>query len=159
MAAMVLFNLTIMLTRMRDFATESKDFEPLLAAAAPGKRALAVMFDLGVSFAAYNGVAYLHWPVWYEVERNGGLVDLNFCSFSHMVARCPAAANRLSIAGGLNAPEWLDWRADHLDIYDYFFVRGNAGEVAKLMQKSHCPIRVVARSGFWWLFSQQCPPN
>jgi hypothetical protein len=157
MVAVVLFNLTIMLTRMRDFAAESKDFEPVLEAAAPGKRALAVMFASGSSLAAYNGVAYLHWPVWYEVERNGGLVDFNFCSYDgHMVARCPAAADRRRLADNL---EWLDWRADHLDIYDYFFVRGGDEEVAKFMQKSHCPIRVVARSGFWWLFSQQCPAN
>jgi hypothetical protein len=159
MVAMVLFNLTIMLTRMRDFAVESKDFEPLLEAAAPGKRALAVLFGHGSSLAAYNGVAYLHWPLWYEVERNGGLVDFNFCSYGHMVARCPAAAERLHIADKLNVPEWLDWTTDRLDIYDYFFVRGGDEEVAKFMQKSHCLVDIVARSGFWWLISQQCPPN
>lgn len=66
-------------TKMFAFATEQKDFVRLLASMEPGRYVLSVVPD-SRSEALGIRELYLHFPVWYQVER-GGLVQFSFAAY------------------------------------------------------------------------------
>jgi hypothetical protein len=84
------------------FAKESRPLNEVLAAAEPGQRARFFVADIA-SPAAHNLMAYVHFPLWYQVEK-GGLVDFNFAYFVSGIVRYrsdrPAPAYRYYLIGG-----------------------------------------------------------
>lgn len=139
--------------RLLAFGRESVPFETVLAAAAPGERALTVVFD-STSISSGNDFAYMHWPAWYQAER-GGFVDFNFARFLPQIVRY--RPDRLP--GRFAREEWarnpaggFDWGRDGAAVYRYFFVR-HAGPLPEtFFPKGQCQPVLVTSKGDWSLY-------
>ena len=143
--------LAVHVDRLRAFARESAPFEDVLAAAAPGNRALTVVFDAR-SDAAGNEFAYRHWPSWYQAER-GGLVDVNFArAYPQVVRYRPGVVpTRFSQEDWAKSPAGgFDWERDGASAYRYFFVRGTLP--ATFFPAGQCRPVLVRSSGDWSLY-------
>jgi len=79
------FGLVQHINEQLTFSREARDFDAILAHAAPGRRALSLVYDQHSAVVA-NPLAYLHFPQWYAVEK-GGFVDLSFANDPHEVVR------------------------------------------------------------------------
>ena len=148
--------LGIQAARIADFAGESRSFDTVAAAAEPGHRALALIYDRG-SPAAHNTEAYMHYAAWYQADKHG-FVDFNFASFHPQVVRFrpgrkPAVTDRLGWT-----PEMFDWSRPESRVYDYVFLRGGPGDVAAVIKASPCRLTIAAQDGPWSLLSRgACP--
>lgn len=140
-----------------EFGREQRDFEGVLAAAAPGQRALALIFDPS-SEVDRNRDAYLHHALWYQAERRG-FVDFNFAAFHPQIARfrpgrIPPFDQYLA-----QDPTQFDWRVNGGDRYRYVFVRSAGPPPANTFLGAQCPPAQVALSGKWRLYERRpCPP-
>jgi hypothetical protein len=140
------------------FAAENEDFERVLAAAEPGRRAAAVVVDLG-SLAAGNPALAKYQPSWYQVDKQG-LVEFNFAYFHPQVVRykpdrVPSGSNGLTPD---NSP--FDWSLPQQRHFDYYFVRQRGATLPWQFTKDPaCDVRLVAASGPWSLFERgACKP-
>jgi len=136
-----------------EFGREQRDFEGVLAAAEPGQRALALIFDSS-SEVDRNSDAYLHHALWYQAERRG-FVDFNFAVCHPQIARVPMG--RLHPVDDYLAqnPDRFDWRANGGDLYRYIFVRGQEAQAAKAFEGAACRPVEVARGGKWRLYERR----
>ncbi|CAB3800079.1 hypothetical protein [Pararobbsia alpina] len=138
------------------FATESANFERVLAAAEPAQRALMLPMDPR-SPAADNPVAYMHYAAWYQADKQG-LVDFNFAEFLPQIVRyrerhtLREAPDRLSWMPGA-----FNWKNDRGADYRYFFVRESGSLPPALLTNRLCPLTLVEKSGSWSLYeNRQC---
>jgi hypothetical protein len=136
------------------FAQASAPFETVLAAAEPGQRALSLVIAPG-SAAIHNSFTYLHYPLWYQVDK-GGFVDFNFAVFLPQPVRfkpdrLPAQVRQLL----LNRPEDFDWHAVQGRIYRYFFVHHTEPLPAGLFKNDECEVALVKETGEWALFERR----
>ena len=136
------------------FAREGADFEVVLAAAEPGKRAA----NLVVNYqSAATGItsAHLHQPSWYQVEKQG-LVEFNFAFFHPMVVRYNF--DRIPYTGFGFHPHVIpfDWSLPQARNFDYFFVRRHAGAdaPAELISDPACELKLVKAAGLWSLYER-----
>ena len=137
----------------RRFAREAADFETVLDAVSPGRRALALVFDAG-SPAANNGRAYLHFPLWYQAER-GGLVDYNFASVAPFPLRY-GARHRPAVGPGFEwSPGSFDWSRHDGARYEYFFVRRAAALPEGFFRNPDCDVSLLKAAGSWSVYEQQ----
>ena len=139
------------------FSRETKDFDAVIARAEPRSRALSLMLD-PTSAARVNPEVYLHFPLWYQAEKQG-FVDFNFAIFHPEVvrfARRPSPIDRyVSLGAGAG---WFDWKLSHGSQYRYLFVRHTAPIPAGLFSGADCPPVQVAASGPWALYENRpCP--
>ncbi|MBL8589496.1 MAG: hypothetical protein JNK46_13265 [Methylobacteriaceae bacterium] len=134
------------------FAREAQDFERALAAAEPGRRALALVFDRA-SAAAANPVAYLHWPAWYGADRRG-FVDFSFAQFHPQVVRLKKGEPVFVGEQEGWRPQDFDWAGWRGDRYGYFFARGGEAEIAALRAKIPCQTRLTP-AGTWTLIEPE----
>jgi hypothetical protein len=143
--------LALIALREHRFAAESASFEPVLAAAAPGERALGIVVSPD-SPAAHYEYAYHSHPVWYQAER-GGFVDFNFAAFLPQIVRFRPdhdPGNRGDVTGG-DRPD-VDAR-----LYRYFFVRHLSPlppDFFEGFKGDTCPITLVTQSGPWSLYER-----
>jgi hypothetical protein len=107
------------------------------------------------SDASLTPSAYLHFPLWYQVEKQG-FVDFNFAYLYESVARLSSPQsppyndeNFVKSTGGLN------WRRDYADQYRYFFVRHIYPIPPTLFAGAKCPPVLLTTSGPWALFERQ----
>ena len=136
--------------RERRFVRESAAFEPVLAAAEPNQRALALILDAH-SDVTKHAWAYHAWPAWYQVER-GGFVDFNFAALlPEMVRFREGAAPPLAADIDVATPEW---RALDKTPYRYVFVR-HVGPIPDGALEA-CAV-LVRSEGDWSLFERRCP--
>jgi hypothetical protein len=145
--------LAIHVERLLAFAQESAAFDDVLAATAPGHRALGVIFD-PASPAASSTTAYLHFPVWYQAEK-AGFVDFNFAGFQQQVVRY--RPDRLPPVFGTPAWAWdpgqgIDWTRDRASIYRYFFVRRTAPLPQGYFPAGRCEPNLLKSAGAWSVF-------
>jgi hypothetical protein len=100
--------LSVQAGRLLAFATESRAFEEVLAAAEPGQRAQQQVLDM-TSRAASTPMAYQNFALWYQAEK-AGFVDFNFAAYPTQVVRFrdPKAQTELPPSA-----------------YRYLFVRGS----------------------------------
>lgn len=136
------------------FAQASAPFETVLAAAEPDQRALSLMFAPG-SAAIRNPFTYLHYPLWYQVDK-GGFVDFNFAVFLPQIARfrpnrLPAQVRQLM----LDRPGQFDWHAVQGRTYRYFFVHHIEPLPAGLFNNDECEVSLVKQAGDWSLFERR----
>ncbi|UXZ37488.1 GtrA family protein [Cupriavidus gilardii] len=143
------------------FADETRDFDAVLAAAAPGQRALMLIFDAGSTAAAHPG-AYQHFPLWYQARRQG-LVDFNFAWFLPQIVRYRGGhAPALGPAEMLdNAfPASFDWQRHRAGRYRYLFVRRAMPLPAGFFATADCRVEPVRSAGHWSLYAtRDCPPS
>ncbi len=139
------------------FDKEEADFRAVLAAVAPGERALGLIFDRG-SDAAHHWGTYVHQASWYQAEK-GGFVDFNFAWFAPQVAR---------FRPGMGPPvkhmfEWyperFDWQTHRGRDYRYFFVRRGPRMPPNLFEAADCAPLETARSGLWTVYERQACPS
>ena len=123
--------LAIHTERLIAFARESASFDEVLAAAAPGYRANGRVLDIA-SASTRNLLAYVNFPLWYQVEKSG-LVDFNFASFSTAIVRYRD--------GELPA-----------DGYRYIFVRSTEPLPTTLFADKACKPTLIKSAGSWSLF-------
>jgi hypothetical protein len=140
--------------RQHRFALASAPFEEVLAAADPGQRALNVVFA-PESTEIHNLFTYLHYPLWYQVDK-GGFVDFNFASALPQIVRfrpdrVPAAVNQVLIEG----PRKFDWHAVQGRIYRYFFVHHTAPLPVGMFNNDECEVVLVKDAGEWSLFERR----
>ena len=144
--------------RIIGFRTESQPFETVLAAAHPGKRALALVYDRA-SPAAVNEDAYLHFASWYQAEKHG-FVDFNFAIYHPQVVRFqPGRSPDLLQRKGAEPQLFL--RLQDGQRYDYVFVRElQGGEAEELIRTSPCRYDIAAEERPWVLLERRtCPPD
>jgi hypothetical protein len=137
---------------------ETRDFEDVLRAAAPGKHAFNIVFaDARLSPAAVNGVFYVNWALWYQADK-AGFVEFNFATFPPQVVRFRPGAECSFCAFIQLNPEKMDWKQMSMKPFDYVFIRGGEDEARQFFNGSPCEVRVAAQSGMWWLFAlSACP--
>jgi hypothetical protein len=144
--------LALLALRERRFAAESASFEPVLAAAAPGERALGIVASPD-SPAVHYEYAHHSDPVWYQAERDG-FVDFNFAAFLPQIVRFRPdhdPGNRGDVTGSSDRPD-VDTR-----LYRYFFVRHLAPlppDFFEAFRGDGCPITLVTESLPWSLYER-----
>ena len=122
--------LAIHVERLIAFGRESRSFNEVLAAAEPGHRARYYVEDVA-SAATHNLMAYVHFPLWYQVEK-AGLVDFNFAYFASSIVR---------------------YRQDRPPPdYRYYFTRNARTVPARFLPDGACAPVLRKSSGTWSLF-------
>jgi hypothetical protein len=138
------------------FARESADFDAVMRAMEPRQRALSLIFDRG-SAAVRNDLLYLHFGVWYQVEKQG-LVDFNFAWFPPQIVRF--RTDRLPAVRPLFEwkPESFNWAQHRGGDYRYFLVRHDEPVPAALFSGAACAPQVLVAEGRWTVFEQRACP-
>jgi hypothetical protein len=150
--AVVGFVLLEHLSQAVRFARETRDFEVVLARAEPGRRAIALPLDQHSQTDA-NRWTYLHFPLWYQAEKQG-FVDYNFAALHPQIVRFSGPLPPL-YKGPPFAVSNFDWRRDDGARYRYFFVRHSGAFPATLFAGATCaPVQIIS-SGPWSLFERQ----
>lgn len=150
LAALCWVFLAVQTQNLMRFARESEEFNTVRAAAEPGQRALAMVYDAG-STVASNPWAYLHYPLWYQAE-NYGFVDFNFAWFPPQIVRfrsdhLPAVQPNFSMG-----PKDFNWVTHHGRNYRYFFVRHTQPLPASLFDNAQCHVNLIKSDGRWSLY-------
>lgn len=156
-AAVALFcctYLSVLGIRAHRFALASEPFETVLAAAEPGQRALNIVIAPR-SAALHNQFTYLHYPLWYQVDKDG-FVDFNFAADLPQIVRfkpdrVPAVAHQTP----LNSPQEFNWHAVQGRTYRYFFVQHIAPLPAGMFDNDECEVVPVKEVGEWSLFERR----
>ena len=148
--ALCLIFLIIQTQRIINFKQESREIDQIISSLPPNYRALSLIFDKA-SDASQNYAAYLHYPLWYQAERNG-FVDFNFAYFLPNLVRFKP--NQLPSIEPIFAfkPESFHWIHHKASVYRYFFVR-SADEVSKsLFVNPTCDIRLLKAKEYWSVY-------
>ncbi|HKQ15423.1 MAG TPA: hypothetical protein VJT80_18440 [Steroidobacteraceae bacterium] len=135
--------------RFASFARETESFKPILAAMEPGRRVASMVVE-NMS-PLFGTPVYLHFPVWYQVEKRG-IVDFNFADFYSQPARYGKNAGpRIVDELGWN-PTWFQWAAHGGARYDYFIVKCRFDVSNEIFKEKRGSVQLVARSEWWWLY-------
>lgn len=136
------------------FSHQNRDFETVLAHAAPGQRALGLVIDQGGSAAA-NPYVFMHFPLWYQADKHG-LTDFNFAAFPSQVARLTGPPSPVDADGAFEwTPTRFDWVRYDGERYRYFFVRSLQPISGRLFSGADCPPALIAAAGSWSLFEHR----
>ena len=139
--------------RAFNFKKEAAGFEQLITQLKPGQKALALILD-PISKADNNSIAYTHYPLWYQAEKNGVVYD-NFAIYAPMPVRFKPGHVHLGYEhADANTFEWLKHQGG---LYTYFFVRTAAdGEIPQSWFKNApCQPKLIARDGQWQIYQNQ----
>lgn len=134
------------------FRDESRGFETVLHAAAPGQRTLGLSFQ----WQSRHSIApsFLHFPSWYTAER-GGLTDPSFAvSYAPLVRYRETSIPRAGILGFEWQPEKFDWMRYSGGDYRYFLARAFEDPGPFLQRTAPCALRLRAHDGAWWLYER-----
>lgn len=132
------------------FKSEAASFEQVLAAMAPGHRALYLALSPH-SEVSEQRFAYLHFGSWYQAEKSG-FVDFNFAWYPPQVVRfkpehAPSFGQRLAMN-----PRDLNWQTQRGEQYQYVLARTRSDEVLdELLASSPCTFKRVMSLGAWRL--------
>jgi hypothetical protein len=132
----------------REFDQASLDFRRILAAVQPAPRLAYVVFDHGGSSRAQS--PFVHLPAWVQAER-GGWLSFHFASFGWSAIRYRDGGDVPPKSG--ERAEWSPTRfsaASASEFFDTFLVRSRVAPDA--LFASNPRIRLVQRSGTWWLY-------
>ena len=142
--------LAIHVERQIAFAAESREFDSVMAEAKPGYRALGMIFD-PTSAATGNLVAYAHFALWYQAEKDG-FVDFNIAGYIPMVVRYrPGTEPPVRVGSGWLAKDF-QWDRDKAEIYRYFFVRHTKPLRDDYFPSGKCRPELIKAVGSWSLY-------
>jgi hypothetical protein len=127
--------IAVAILRCAVFDGEARDFDPVLARMETGRRTLSVVRDPLDGSKRYP--VFLHYPVWYEVLRDG-LVDFNF-------------------AENYNEPVRYRDPRQRDAVYDYLILRDDASAPTPLPDFAAGGAKLLLRSGAWSLFEVGAP--
>jgi hypothetical protein len=134
---------------IRAASVEAQDFERVLDAAEPGRRAARITPDR----YGTPPITSFYLPSWYEVEKHG-FVEFNFAQFHPEVVRY---RERTPTTGFAFDPRHLlfSWNDPHARDFDYYFVREDGGRLPpEFLDGAPCALRLVVTSGPWSLFER-----
>jgi hypothetical protein len=149
-------SLGLMGLRLAQFGHEARDFESVMAAAEPGKRAISIPLD-PASQATRHPFHYLQHGMWYQADARG-LVDYNFASLHNLIVRFrPGKTPPLDVDFAWDAGAF-DWKANRGRDYELFFVRHGERQLPeRLVANGECRLEIVAQAGAWSLLKRgQC---
>lgn len=139
----------LVFTSFDAFDRDARQFDVVLEKLKPNQRMRSIVFERGGEYIA-GGAPFLHFPVWYQVEK-GGTTSFSFATSSQSVVVFRPEARRAMPA----AIDWLPWQFDaatERDHYDYFVVRASSDWGPKLFAGAHRPPRLLAHEGWWWVY-------
>lgn len=133
------------------FGEETRSIDAAMGALAPGERALTLAFSTA-SPAARHPYVYIHYPAWYQAERNG-LVDFNFAWFPPQVVRWRPERASAVTPGFEWYPQRFDWTKHEGERYRYFFVHGTLP--AGFFAAAPCPPARIFADGAWAIYERR----
>jgi hypothetical protein len=131
------------------YEQESKEFRQVLELTKPGARALGMVQEQDGQFSRVP--VYLHYPVWYQVEKRG-LVDFNFAQWTSLNSYYKE--EHRSRVGPHFAwyPDKFDWDKHGADIYRYFIVRGTPEFASYVFRDDAEKVSLKYHGQHWLLF-------
>jgi hypothetical protein len=137
--------------RLLAFAREESGFEEVLAATAPGHRALGLILD-PESTAAASDAAYYHFPLWYQAEKKG-FVDFNFANYLPQIVRYRAdRMPPVALRSAFRLARDFDWTRDDAALYRYLFVRHTTPLRPGYFPAGRCAPVLLKSAGTWSVF-------
>jgi hypothetical protein len=133
------------------FGQETRAIDAAIATLAPGERAVTLAFSTA-SPGAGHPYAYIHYPAWYQAERNG-LVDFNFAWFPPQVVRWRPERAPAITPGFEWHPQRFDWLKHEGERYRYFFVHGALP--AGFFDTARCPPARIFADGAWAIYERR----
>ncbi len=131
------------------FNREARDFDAIVPAMAPNKRALSLIFSRGSACAHRATFPYLHFVAYYQAAR-GGELSRSFAVVWNVPIRYRADYHRYPLREQL---EWVPQQVSPNDVrhFDYVVTRGRPRWSPAI------EVREVLRSGEWTLFEVPSP--
>lgn len=132
------------------FNKETASFKALMAAIPEGKRALSWVYNRGSRVVSVPSV-YLHFPVWYQVER-GGWVDYSFSWFHPQVVRFSPDSLPEVMPG-------FEWRQDlpgllkECDRYELVFLHSFNVPPDEVLKETSCSHVPYMQAGNWYVYA------
>ena len=144
--------LTVLAARFQGFNADARGFDALVSQMEPRRRVLAINFQFVSPYTFLSSPAFVHFAAWYQVEK-GGRPGFSFAEFFPQLVRFrPGKKPRMT--------ENLYWYANRFrwendGDYDYFLIRASGDPGPHLFASATEPVRLVARSGRWWLYQRE----
>ncbi len=130
------------------FDQDARQFDVVMRAMPPKQRIRSLIFERGSDYTP-GGVPFLHFPVWYQVNK-GGTTSFSFATSSLSVVVFRPERRRV-------VPAAIDWVPGNFDMareqedYDYFVVRAPVDLGRELFRNATRRITPEAHGGLWWL--------
>ncbi len=139
------------------FKKETAEFDQLISSLQSGHKALSLILD-PISSADNNSIAYMHYPLWYQAEKNGLVYD-NFAIYAPMPVRFKPGHIHLGYDGA--DPTSFDWLKHKGYMYKYFFVRtsNNGNAPINWFKNAPCSPKIIANKGQWLIYENQSCSN
>jgi hypothetical protein len=141
------------------FGRETADFEIVIAAAEPGRRAASIVHNRR-SWATGNHAQLLHMPAWYQADKQG-LIEFNFAYFHPQVVRYHSTAiPNAGFGFDPDMPEF-DWALPQARSFDYYFVHQfRSNPPVGFSTNPACEIKLLKSAGTWSLYERgPCRPQ
>jgi hypothetical protein len=135
------------------FKKEAADFDQLIVSLQPGQKALSLILD-PISKADNNSIAYTHYPLWYQAEKNGLVYD-NFAIYAPMPVRF--RPGQVHLGYDRADPTSFDWIKHKGSMYKYFFIRTSTNGHIPInwFKNAPCLPKVIASKGQWLIYENQ----
>lgn len=136
--------------RMCVFEREAKGFSTLLRQMSPGQRVLSINFE--PSSSAFDGMVFLHYPVWYSAVKSG-VVDPSFaCGNVDLILYRREAMPKVRFDDFEFHPSLFNWQEHEGWRYRYFVLHSPVEMGAKLFNSAGNPVVLRVHEGDWWLY-------
>jgi hypothetical protein len=131
------------------FDRDARQLDVALQGMPGNQRIRSLIFDRGDEYTP-GGVPFLHFPVWYQVEK-GGTTSFSFACSSLTVAVSRSKNCRLVKTSIDWLPAAFDMRSEQ-DAYDYYIVRAPTDLGPRLFRGATRRIHLAAHEGMWWVY-------
>lgn len=152
----IIILLVIPIYNFLEFRREYRGFDRILEELEPNQRILSMIFERNSDY--FQTPVYLHFPLWYQVEKEG-IVDFNFSLFFPEIVRY---RDEMTPSVSFNF-EWnpgsFDWEHHEAYLYDYFIIRSPREIGSLLFNSKEKRVKLISHYGKWWLYENHVNPN